>query len=91
MTGQNQTPDEPPISVGEAIKKLWSWGKRIASLEARVTALEESLDEPFRCQMCGAKMSAFKTGGNSVGPHGALQFWTCKACGQTDERWVKAR
>jgi transcription elongation factor Elf1 len=84
--------DELPSGFWDAAKKIWTWGKRIASLEARVSALEEGLDQPFRCQMCGAKMSAFKFAATGMGATGAaLEMWKCKACGKTDERWVRPK
>jgi hypothetical protein len=70
---------------------LFKLGKRMATLEERVTALEEALKrEPGdACPYCGARAMRKITQGRLMGEPGRqwrTDIWHCEGCGRTDER-----
>ena len=84
------------LSIGKRAlawaKSLFALGKRIATLEARVSALEAALGKhpPDVCDYCGER-GMRKT--HSYSAMGVTPFrsddWTCEKCGKTEYRIVR--
>lgn len=86
-----------PVEVG-AGKTLWSWiksnaqkifklGKRIATLEERVTALEDALKKQpgDECPYCGERAMRLTEQSGLLGNQGSQwteEDWTCEKCGK---------
>jgi ribosomal protein L37AE/L43A len=73
---------------------LFKLGKRIATLEARVTALEEAQNRqlPDACPFCGERAMRKTEDGRILGspPNQWKQdTWTCAACNKTEVRPVR--
>jgi hypothetical protein len=66
-------------------------GKRIATLEARVSALEAALEKhpPDVCDFCGERgMRKTHSFGVIRGSTNQLEVWTCEKCRKTENRFV---
>ena len=86
------------ISLGT---KIWGWakqvvliGKRIATLEARVTALEEALaKQPAdACPFCGERGMRMTSKCVLLGDQGSQwweEYWTCEKCAKSETRHRK--
>jgi hypothetical protein len=72
-------------------KSVFAFGKRIATLEARVSALEAALEKhsPDVCDFCGErgmrKTSAY-AGPAPGGKTMSRSEWTCGKCGRSEPR-----
>jgi hypothetical protein len=82
----------------------WKWGEaiikrgakltvKVATLEARVTALEEALGKQpaDACPYCGERAMRMTRSLGAIIDSGATtqwkkEWWTCAKCGQEDER-----
>jgi hypothetical protein len=66
---------------------------RIATLESRVTALEEALSKqpPDTCQMCGERAMRRIESSGIMGERDLYRhdWWKCGKCGQTEPRIVR--
>lgn len=96
MTG----PIETAVSKGawdwikNNAKQVFEFGKRIATLEERVTALEEALKtQPANaCPFCGERAMRKTEDGRLLGSPGQqwkTDVWTCKTCGQTERKIIR--
>jgi len=77
-------------------RSVFAYGKRIATLETRVSALEADLHgkhPPEVCESCGARgmrrVIAFEpeVSYGGVNPR-RKETWTCRECGQSEDRIV---
>ena len=74
-------------------KSVFAYGKRIATLEARVSALEADLHgehPPEVCEFCGRRgmrktLSYDPTDFNEK----RKEVWRCEKCGRTEDRIVR--
>jgi uncharacterized protein with PIN domain len=70
------------------LQRIWRYGKRIADLESRVTAIEESLktQPPDACPYCGEHAMRLKEQKESIWGSSGNQWyeetWTCEKCGK---------
>jgi hypothetical protein len=74
-------------------EQVLQYGKRVATLEERVTALEATLSKktPDGCPFCGELAMRKTEDGRLLGPpphQWKTDVWTCKACNQTERRVV---
>jgi uncharacterized protein with PIN domain len=81
--------------------KVWGWakqafliGKRIATLEARVTALEEALQKqrPDACPFCGEHAMRMSSKSVLLGNQGTQwweEYWICEKCGKNETKHRK--
>jgi hypothetical protein len=78
--------------IKSAFTRVFAYGKQIATLEARVTALEDTLaKQPAdACPFCGERAMRKTQEGRILG--GAKQWkqdvWTCQVCKKTEIRIV---
>jgi hypothetical protein len=75
--------------IKNAATYLWKMGKRIATLEERVTALEEQLKNgPIpadACPYCGERALRLTEQSRAQGSHPKRwieEYWTCGKCGK---------
>ena len=74
------------------IRRGAAMAARIATLESRVTELEEKLEKqnPDACPGCGERaMRRTETGHLSQANSARRDLWTCQKCGQAEHRLVK--
>jgi hypothetical protein len=90
------TPAE--MSLGAKIaawaKRTILFGKRIATLESRIAALEKALSKQpaDACPFCGERAMRKTTSGHLMGDQGKQWWqdgWTCEKCGKTETRHFK--
>jgi hypothetical protein len=80
------------LSAKNALTRVFAYGKQIAMLEARVTALEAALGKQpaDACPFCGERAMRKTQDGRIF--RGAKQWkqdvWTCQACKKTEVRVV---
>jgi hypothetical protein len=78
----------------ELAKQVFSYGKRVAALEARVEALEQSLGKQLAdaCNKCGERAMRVSWTSDIMGD-GKGQWrkdaWTCEKCGHSEERIIR--
>jgi hypothetical protein len=78
------------LSVKSAFTRVFAYGKQIATLEARVAALEAALaKQPAdACPFCGERAMRKTKAGRLLG--GNMKWtedvWTCEACTQSEIR-----
>jgi len=80
--------------VKRAFSFVFALGKRIATLEARVSALEQALGtQPAdACPYCGERAMRLSKQSMLMGNQGKQwteDDWTCKECGKTERRRKK--
>jgi ribosomal protein L37AE/L43A len=82
------------VSVKNALTRVFAYGKQIAILGARVTALEAKLEKhpPDTCQFCG-ELAMRKTSAGMImrvaQNHWREDVWTCEKCAQKETRVVR--
>jgi hypothetical protein len=81
---------------GKALKwttAIFKYGKRIATLEARVSALEEARGKqlPDACPYCGERGMRMVRQGRFMGGREKWREddWTCQKCGKTERRGLR--
>lgn len=75
-------------------KRVFAIGKRVATLEARVLALEDALGKQpaDACHFCGERAMRKTASGHLMGDQGRQWWqdvWTCEKCGKTETRNFK--
>jgi uncharacterized protein with PIN domain len=75
------------LSIKHGLTYVFVLGKRIATLEARVTALEEALQKqpPDACPYCGERAMRLTEQSGLLGNQGSQwteETWTCGKCGK---------
>jgi ribosomal protein L37AE/L43A len=82
------------MALGSWVKEGIELIRRIASLEARVTALEEAQGSqmPDACPKCGERAMRRAQPGRLLGPGGnqwRQDVWKCEKCGDEETRVVR--
>jgi ribosomal protein L37AE/L43A len=82
------------LLIKRGLTYVFVLGKRIATLEARVTALEEALGKQSAdaCPYCGERAMRKTKDGMLFGPPGKQSkqdVWTCKSCNGVEKRTVR--
>jgi hypothetical protein len=77
-----------------AFAQIFAIGKRVATLEARVTALEQALGKqpPDACPFCGERAMRMIDAGFLLGEQGKQWWedvWTCEKCAKRQVRYHK--
>jgi hypothetical protein len=72
-------------------KSLFALGKRIATLEARVSALEAALEKhpPDVCDYCGERGMRKTLSFGDPSNQSREEVWTCEKCGNAETRIVR--
>jgi uncharacterized protein with PIN domain len=79
--------------IAGGAKRVFAYGKQIATLEERITALEKALTQHPAdvCDYCGEramrKISSSRVMGATKGQW-RHDVWTCKKCGKSETRSV---